>query len=189
MTHAEYRLSLPPRSTTDHDPAVASLLTTAEAGIGMIPNMYAHMANSPALLETYLSGYSAFRSESGLSAAEQEAVFLAISERNECDYCMAAHSAVADMAKVPTEITDAIRSGQPISDERIAALVAFTRVMLATSGHPTVSDVESFLAAGYSEVNVLHIVLAIAVKTLSNFSNHLFHTPVDSVFASRTWER
>lgn len=188
MTHSDYRLSLPARTDDDADPAVAALLSKAKAEIGMIPNMYANMANSPALLDTYLFGYAAFRGESGLSAAEQESVFLAISEFNGCNYCMAAHSAVADMSKVPTEITNAIRDGRPVPDARIAALTAFTRVMLDTRGLPTTSDVQAFLDAGFSELNILHVVLAIAVKTISNYSNHIFHTPVDAPFASRTWE-
>jgi hypothetical protein len=52
---------------------------------------------------------------------------------------------------------------------------------------PGRADVEAFLASGYSEQQILEIVLAIAVKTLSNYANHLFHTPVDSLFASRAW--
>ena len=63
MSHCEYQLSLPARTETDDDPAVAALLGKAKAGIGMIPNMYANMANAPGLLDTYLSGYAAFRSE------------------------------------------------------------------------------------------------------------------------------
>jgi alkylhydroperoxidase family enzyme len=47
--------------------------------------------------------------------------------------------------------------------------------------------VGAFLAAGYSERQILEIVLAIAVKTLSNYANHLFHTPVDAMFESRVW--
>lgn len=54
-------------------------------------------------------------------------------------------------------------------------------------GLSTHRDVDGFLSAGYSERQVLEIILAIAVKTLSNYSNPLFHTPVDAMFASRAW--
>ena len=43
-------------------------------------------------------------------------------------------------------------------------------------------------AAGFEERHILQLVLAIGVNTLSNYSNHLFHTPVDPVFARRAWE-
>ena len=32
-----------------------------------------------------------------------------------------------------------------------------------------------------------YLILAIAVKTMSNDSNHLFDTPVDSIFKAREW--
>ncbi len=60
--------------------------------------------------------------------------------------------------------------------------------MVADRGLPKRADVEAFLAAGYSERQILEIVLAIAVKTLSNYANHLFHTPLDRVFEYRRWE-
>jgi len=59
--------------------------------------------------------------------------------------------------------------------------------MVVKRGLPDTADVNAFLGAGYSERQILEIVLAIAVKTLSNYANHLFHTPVDAIFAGRTW--
>jgi alkylhydroperoxidase family enzyme len=61
--------------------------------------------------------------------------------------------------------------------------------MVQTRGRPSEQDVADFLAAGYSEPQVLEIILAIAVKTLSNYTNHLFGTPVDAAFAARIWHR
>jgi uncharacterized peroxidase-related enzyme len=188
VNQSEYRLSLPARTENDDDPAVAAILSKAKAKIGMIPNMYANMANVPGLLETYLTGYDAFRAHSGLTPAEQETVLLSISRANGCNYCMAAHSAVADIAKVPSEITDALRAGQPLPDAKLDTLARFTTAMVATRGLPAQTHVETFLAAGYTETHILQIVLALAVKTISNYSNHLFHTPVDEVFAYQSWE-
>ena len=158
MAHAEYQLTLPARTETDHDSAVAAVLQKAKAKTGMIPNMYAYMANVPALLDTYLLGYDTFRAESGFDPAEQEVVFLTISRANGCTYCVAAHSAVADMSKVPAPVTEALRSGAPLPDAKLDALATFTRVMLETRGLPTSADVASFLAAGYTENQILQIV-------------------------------
>lgn len=188
MAQADYQITLPARTETDDDPAIAAVLAKAKAQTGMIPNMYARMANVPGLLETYLTGYAAFRTESGLSPAEQELVLLAISRANGCTYCVAAHSTIADRTKVPTEVVDAVRNGDPLPDARLDALVTFTTTMVDKRGLPSRADVEAFLAAGYGETDVLQIVLAIAVKTISNYTNHLFRTPVDAVFAARTWQ-
>jgi len=93
------------------------------------------------------------------------------------------------MSKVPPAVTDAVRDGKPIPDAKLAALSAFTITLVKTRGQPSRRDVEHFLASGYSERSILKIILAIAVKTLSNYANHLFHTPVDPVFAGREWKK
>lgn len=188
MAQAERALTLPPRTEDDPDPAVAAVLATAKAKTGMIPNMYARMANVPGLLETYLSGYERFRRGSSFTRVEQEVVLLAISRTNGCTYCMAAHSTLADMARVPTEVTDAIRDGKPVPDDKLDALVRFTSTIVDTRGLPSAAALDDFTAAGYTETDVLQIVLAVSVKTISNYANHLFHTPVDAAFADRVWE-
>lgn len=166
-----------------------ALLESAKQTMGFVPNMYGAMANEPALYEANATTYAAFRGECGFTPVEQEVILLAISRENSCDYCMAAHSFVADkMSKVPVEITDAIRDGKSIADTKLAALAAITAKMVASRGRPNDADVSAFLAAGYSERNILGIILAIGVKTFSNYTNHVFHTPVDSAFASRRWE-
>ncbi|CAN7636955.1 carboxymuconolactone decarboxylase family protein [Acidovorax delafieldii] len=143
------------------------------------------MANAPAVLSTYLHGYSLFRSESGLKLAEQEVVFLAISQVNDCKYCTAAHSMIADkVSGVPAAVLMAIREHQPIPAPKLAVLYSTVTEMAQTHGRPNPKTVTSFLAAGYCERDLLYIVLAIAVKTLSNFSNHAFATDLDERFAA-----
>lgn len=185
---AERKLSLSPLTPSNEEPVASFRLEEAKTKLGFVPNMYAVMANSPGLLDTYIHGYEHFRAHSGLTPAEQEVVLLTISRENGCTYCVAAHSFLADkMSGVPAPVTDAIRSGAPVPDARLAALHDFTKSMLHKRGLPASTDVETFLAAGYSERHILEIVLAIGMKTLSNYANHLFHTPLDEMFAGRAW--
>jgi uncharacterized peroxidase-related enzyme len=186
---SEYQLSLPPRTFESADQKTKAVLEKAKAQTGFIPNMYGGMANSPGLLETYLDGIARFRKDSGFTRAEQEVVLLTISRVNRCDYCMAAHSFIADqMSKVPPPVTEAIRKGRAIPDPKLSALSIFTAIMLAARGLPSKAEVQAFLSADYTERHVLEIILAIAVKTLSNYSNHLLHTPLDEMFAGREWK-
>jgi len=172
------------------DPATAEgaqkeVLDKALKAAGFLPNMYVNMANAPAVLSTYLHGYALFRGESGLTPAEQEVVFLAVSQVNGCTYCTAAHSMLADKKSgVKADVLQAIRAQQPIPDARLAALYALTAEMVRTHGRPNAATVQAFLGAGFQEKDLLYIVLAIAVKTLSNYSNHAFATPVDAVFSA-----
>ncbi|MEX2625696.1 MAG: carboxymuconolactone decarboxylase family protein [Ilumatobacteraceae bacterium] len=184
-----YQIPLEPRTADTAEPDADERLSATEAAMGTVPNMYARMANSPGVLATYLDGYDRFRRGSGFSPPEQEVVFLTISRHFECEYCMAAHSTIGDTrSKVPAEITDAIRDDRPIDDPRLAAVNAMTRSMLRSQGRPSDADVEEFRAAGFTDRQVLELVLAISVKILSNWSNHLFDTPVDDMFAARAWQ-
>jgi len=85
--------------------------------------MSANMVNSPGLLDTYLKGYKLFRENSGFTPIQQEVVLLAISHENGCEYCMSAHSMIADqMSGVPANILEAIRYDKPIPDSELAVL-------------------------------------------------------------------
>lgn len=183
-----FRVTLPFRQTDDPDATVSQPLAAVQKTMGMVPNMYRAMANFPALLDTYQHGYQQIRENSGFSAIEQEVLFLSISRENGCSYCVAAHSFMADaMSKVPPVVTDAIRDGEPIPDAKLEALRKFTQKMVASRGNPSTEDAEAFLNAGFSEEQILGVILAIGVKVFSNYTNHLFDTKVDAAFAGRGW--
>jgi uncharacterized peroxidase-related enzyme len=188
--NSEYKLTLPLRNLEDAEPAVRASLERAKKATGFIPNMYAGMANSPGMLDTYLDGYARFRKDSGFTPVEQEVVLLTISQGNACEYCIAAHSFMAEqVSKVPAPVIEAIRNDRPIADPRLAALNEMTATLLSTRGLPKITDVQAFLRAGYEERQLFEIILAIAVKTLSNYANHLLHTPLDAMFADRAWRK
>jgi uncharacterized peroxidase-related enzyme len=172
------------------EPLARATLESAKQKMGMIPNMYSYMANAPGLLETYRVGYELFRQGSGFTAVEQEVVFLSISFENGCEYCMAAHSFLADVqSKVPTAVTEALRNGADIPDPKLRALSRFTRIMVRKRGVPKQADLDLFRAEGYSDAQVLQIILAIGVKTLSNYTNHVCGTELDTPFRAKLWKR
>ncbi len=180
-----YLNSLPALNLETAIGAQKDILESAQKQVGFIPNMYANMANVPGVLSTYLHGYGLFRKDSGFTPTEQEVVFLAVSQTNGCKYCTAAHSMIADkMSGVPADVLQAIRTSQPIADARLAALFALTQDMVKHLGQPSAEKVTAFLDAGYTESHVLNIILAVAVKVLSNYTNHAFATEVDERFAA-----
>lgn len=187
MTNAILDLPLIEAAAARGTPVEPLFEAGRKSGKGMLPNMYRAMANAPGVLSTYLHGYAQFHAASTLGTIEREVVFLVISQENGCDYCMAAHSLVADMIGVPRQITDAIRDGEAIPDVRLQVLAQTVRDVLLSSGRPSRAVIENFLAAGYAEAQVLDIVLAIAVKTLSNYTNHLVDTPLDAPFKAREY--
>lgn len=183
-----YKITLPPLHAEIAERGARDVLAGARKQLGMVPNMYRNMANAPELLETHSVGYAGFRAHSGFTPAEQEVVFLTISAENECTYCVAAHSVLADRASgVPVEVTDAIRNRQRVGDDRLRALHETTLELVRSRGWPSAASVRAFIDAGYTERQLLYLVLAASVKLISNYANHLFDTPVDAAFASRSW--
>jgi len=169
--------------------AARPLLESAKSSLGFVPEMYRHMAKAPGVLSTYMHGYNHFRENSDLKPAEQEVVLLTISRENGCGYCMSAHSMLADkVSGVPQESLKALREGDKIPDQRLAALSHFTRVMFKTRGTPGKEEVRTFLDAGFEENHIMQIILALAVKTLSNYSNHINQPDLDDAFAGHKWE-
>jgi uncharacterized peroxidase-related enzyme len=182
---ADYKIALAPVSDDAAAGVAKDIMDATKAKLGFVPNMYRGMANSGGFLSTYIHGYNAFRQDSGFSPAEQEVVFLVISRANGCDYCTAAHSMIADkVSKLDPEALAAVRDGDIIPNEKLQALAVLTQRIFESRGLITKAEATAFLTAGFEEKQIMEIVLAVAVKTLSNYSNHLFHSQVDDAFAT-----
>lgn len=184
MSNKTFKIGLPSVELGNANTEQKEILEKAKKANGMIPNMYKNMVNLPGLQNTYDTGYHQFREDSGFTSAEQEVVFLTISIANSCKYCTAAHSFLAEnKSKTPKDVIEAIRKGKEVQDKKMKALHEFTQVMNESRGNPTPEQANKFLDAGYSEKQILAIILAQAVKTISNYSNHIFHTEVDAAFS------
>lgn len=160
----------------------------AQKQFGMVPNLIGLLAESPVAIETYLTLSELF-TKSSFSPTERNLVWLTINYENDCHYCMAAHTAIANSEKVDQGIIDAIRSGAAIDDPRLQALRLFTSRVVANRGWIDTEEVDEFLAAGYTKENVFEVLVGIAHKVLSNYSNHLAETPVDAPFQKFVWAK
>lgn len=167
--------------------AAKSVLMEVEKAYGMVPNLMSHLAESPVAAKGYWQ-LANLMEETGFSPVELQVIFLAISHENSCQYCMSAHSALAHMCKVPEQVTNALREGDKIDDLKLNALRAFTKNMVKKRGLVEETEVQEFLAAGYSKANILDVITAVAMKTLSNYSNHILKTEVDEAFVPFIWK-
>ncbi len=165
------------------------VLADVEKAYKFIPNLYGALAESPLALSAYHQLSGLIQSKSSLTPQEQQVVMLAVSFENGCDYCMAAHSAMAAMAKTPPATIQALRDGNPPADAKTAALVTFARAVVQQRGWMEEEQLNAFRSAGYTEVQVLDILAIAALKTISNYTNHLATTPLDAAFAGQKWTR
>lgn len=162
-------------------------LDQAEKAYGFIPNLTAVFANSPAMIEAYGVLSSHFE-KTDLTPTERQIVLMTNNRLNGCTYCMAAHSTISQMQKVPADVVTALRDGTEIADPKLQALQVFTARINETRGYVDQADINAFLAAGYTEANILDVILGTGLKTLSNYTNHISGTPLDAPFQPNAWE-
>ncbi|MGZ8184378.1 MAG: carboxymuconolactone decarboxylase family protein [Methylobacter sp.] len=170
-------------------PAAAQpLLEGSLKKYGFVPNLHGGLAESPAALQAYIE-LTALFDKTLLSPTERQVVLLAASVENHYTYCVAAHSMNAkQMVKVDAANVEALRKQQSLPDPKLDALAAFTRAVVKQRGRVCGKTLDNFITAGYSRAQVLEVVLGVAFKTLSNYTNHLIDTPLDSAFQAESWE-
>ncbi|MEM7730839.1 MAG: carboxymuconolactone decarboxylase family protein [Pseudomonadota bacterium] len=173
--------------TPDTAPEAARpVLEGAKASLGFVPNLFATMAEAPALLNAY-SQLGELLNQTSFSPTEQQVVLMTNNRLNGCDYCMAAHTTISQASGVPADVIDSLRAGTAIADPKLEALRQFAIVVNETRGWPQPSDLDAFFAAGYGQQQVLEVVLGTAFKVLSNYTNHVADTPLDAAFQPNAW--
>jgi len=170
--------------------AARDTLQNCEQKLGFVPNLYAGLASAPPVLDAYIA-LGAFFDKTSLTMTERQVVLLTTSVSNGCEFCVAAHSMIAKkMAGVQADVVDAIRAFDLPVDSKLAALATFTRAVVEENGwvadHPAF---QAFLDAGYTRAQALEVVLGVAQKTLSNYTNHLMKPALNPAFADEEWSR
>lgn len=173
--------------TAQTAPAAAQpILAEVQAKWKMIPNLHGVLAESPLALQVHNFLFDAF-ARSSFSAQEQQVILMSVSFENACSYCMAGHTALAKMAHVPEAVRDAIRAGHPVADAKLEALHRYAGAMVAKKGHVSEAETEQFLAAGYSKAQILELLVAVSLKVMASYTNHIAHTPYDEFQKPTAW--
>lgn len=176
-----------PVHTVDSAPGPSKdILAQAGKAFGFVPNLLGVLASAPAAAQAYFTLSGIFNTTS-LSDIERQIVLLTVSRENGCDYCLAAHTAGATMARIPPTVLNAFKAGQRLPDAKLDALYRMVQVLVTKRGRPDAADLDGFVAAGYSSAQLLEIIVAIALKTISNYTNHVADTPLDEPFKPFAW--
>lgn len=175
--------------TTENAPEESKpLLSAAKENFGFVPNLLGEFAESPAVLEGYLK-LNEIIGKTDFTPKEQQLAILAVSIENKCHYCSAIHSTILkNQLDVDESIVEAVRNGEPLVNKKLDALVTYVRKAVAKRGFVDEADIQTFIDAGYSKRQVLEVNLIIALKTISNYTNHLAGTPLDEAFQSEKLE-
>ncbi len=168
--------------TKDTAPEAAkSLLDNSVSAFGMIPNLHAVMAEAPTLLEGYQVLHELFQKTS-FTAEELTVVWQTINVEHDCHYCVPAHSAIAASMKVDQAIVDALVNKTPLASAKLEILRGTTLAMTRNRGVIDKQQLDAFFDAGYSNQQLLEIVLGLSQKVMSNYTNHLANTEIDEPF-------
>ena len=173
--------------TIDSAPEAATrILQGAQKALGFVPNLYATMAEAPTTLEAYTTLSNIF-GKTDLSETERQIILMTNNRLNGCKYCMAAHTTLSQMGGVADDVIQALRNDTPIADTKLEALRKFATVINQSRGWPSDAEIAAFLDAGYTKQTVLEVILGTALKTLSNYTNHIAQTDLDAAFVENAW--
>jgi uncharacterized peroxidase-related enzyme len=157
----------------------AQLFAAVKAAVGMVPQAYVDIgSNSAPALEGALH-LDAMQRQGTLSAQDVEIVKLVVSEANHCAYCLAAHTLLGKKQGLDKARILALRAALATGDTRIDALVKFTRELVTTSGTLPAQSVDAIKAAGYSDAQIVDMVLAMTSITFTNLFNRINDTAID----------
>lgn len=157
-------------------PANQAIFDNLKKSIGMVPNLYATFALSETALATYLALQNA---HSSITGKAREVVNLVVSQVNECQYCLAAHTMLGKMNGFTEEQVIEIRHGHASFDARFDALARLTKGITQSRGHVDQALVEAFFAAGWTKENLVDAIVVIGDKTVSNYLHSTTKIPVD----------
>ncbi|WP_204344322.1 carboxymuconolactone decarboxylase family protein [Psychroserpens algicola] len=144
--------------------------------LGFVPNLYATYAHSDTALENYLTFANA---KTSLTAKEKEVVNLAVSQVNECLYCLSAHTAIGKMNGFTEDQILELRAGFSTTDSKFDALAKLAKNITENRGRTTPSVLEDFFNAGYTKGNLIDVISLVGEKTISNYTHNTTQVPVD----------
>lgn len=153
-----------------------AIFDNLEKAVGFVPNLYAAYAYSDTALENYLNFANA---KTSLSAKEKEIVNLAVSQVNDCIYCLSAHTAIGKMNGFTDDQILELRAGFSSANNKFDALAKLAKNITENRGKTDQAVLENFFNAGYTKANLIDTISLVGDKTISNYVHSTTQVPVD----------
>jgi uncharacterized peroxidase-related enzyme len=153
-----------------------AIFDNLKGALGFVPNLYAYYAKNDTALADYLALQNR---KSTLKAKEKEIINLVTSQINGCRYCQSAHTALGKMNGFSEEQILEIRGGSAAFDAKFDALAQFTKSVVENKGNASQAAKDTFFAAGYSEANMIDVVMVVGDRVISNYIHNLTGFVID----------
>lgn len=168
------------------NPQAQAALEKVQEHYQFVPNALGAMAESPESVLAYLA-LDDLVHKSSLTDEQRHIVFLAITREYDCSYCVAAHTAFAQMGELDMQTIQNVREGIPLTDAKLEALRSFAAKMVQTGGNVSEQDINNFLDHGYTRRNILEISTMMANKLIAVFANRIMGTDLDEMLQPAQW--
>jgi uncharacterized peroxidase-related enzyme len=157
--------------------AVKPLFESISKKLGRIPNVFQTMGHSAAVLDGYLK-LSESIDKTSLSPRLREQIALAVSEANQCQYCLSAHSAIANSLGI--KIDEIVKSRKAESaDVKTNAILSFSKKVAEKRGQISDEEVKQLKNAGVTDKEIVEIIFVITISLFTNYFNHIADPKID----------
>ena len=160
------------------NPNSQSILEVVQSKMGKIPNLYATIGYSSSSLKAMLDTEATLATDSSFSAKEREAINLIVSQVNNCDYCLAAHTMIGKMRGFTEQETILIRNAQ-FSEAKLNAVILLAQSITANKGNAEQAFLDGFFAADYDEKALVELIALITLRSFANYVFAITKIPVD----------
>lgn len=178
--------TFPDHTLESASPAARRSMEATVRRLGYLPTAVGRLATSPMLLDGFLKLAGLFETTT-LEPLAREVVILTIATRNRCHVCVAMHTATLTALGADADLIAALRTQEPLAEERLEAIRSFTLDVLASAGAVGTGRLREFLAAGYTAQNALEVVLGVRAYTISTLANRMVEAPLDEPLEPVAW--
>ena len=168
------KFNVPTRSEVS--PVNQQIFDNLEKAVGFVPNIFATYAHSENALKNYLDFSNA---DTSLKTKEKEVVNLAVSEVNQCTYCLSAHTAIAGMNGFSADQILELRSGKASFDSKLDALARLAKNIVENRGATSPDVLDNFFAQGWTKENLIDTISLVGDKTVTNYLHRTTQVPID----------
>jgi uncharacterized peroxidase-related enzyme len=163
-----------PAATT---PERQALLSAVHQAFGATPAMFKTVAQSPAALKMMWGAFGALGS-GVIPPKLGEQIAVAVADRNACEYCLAAHTALGRKAGASAAEMAAAQAGEA-ADPKTNAALRFALKLVDSRGQVADADVQALRTAGFDDEHIVEILAHVALNLFTNYVNVAFAVPVD----------
>lgn len=169
------RLTIPARD--DVPEASKPILDAVQKQLGVVPNMFRLIAQSPAALQGFTANNGALAK--ALDVKTRERIALAVAQVNGCDYCLSAHTYLGlNLAKITPEEVALNRHGGS-GDAKANAAVNFATKIVRDRGQIGDADIRAVREAGFSDGAIVELLAVTAENIFTNLLNIVADTDID----------